>query len=172
MPKNDKLVTYLISDVHKSLGHMGRQTLISTLRKTYWTVGVNSLVKSFMRSCITCRKYNAQPVHPKMSDLPADRVSSDEPAFTHTGIDFFGPFEVTNGRKQEKRYGVIYSCMSSRATHIEMAGSLTTDSFLNSFRRFVARRGNVKFIRSDNATNLKSGCKELNKCLNIGILII
>ena len=90
-----------------------------------------------------------------------DRLLGDVPAFTNTGLDFFGPFEMVNGRKREKRYGVVFTCLSSRAIHLEMAYSLDTSSFLNAFRRFIARRGNVKFIRSDNGTNLTSGCKEL-----------
>jgi len=69
---------------------------------------------------------------------------------------------VVNRRKVEKRYGVIFTCLSSRAIHIEMAYSLSTDSFINEFRRFVARRGNVRRVRSDNGTNLTSGCAEIN----------
>ena len=87
-----------------------------------------------------------------MSVLRADRVCGDVPAFNKIGLDYFGPFEVINGRKHEKRYGVVFSCLISR--HLEMAHSLSTDSFLNAFRRFVSRRGNVSFVRSDNGTNL------------------
>ena len=48
--------------------------------------------------------------------------------------------------------------------HLEMAYSLSTDSFLNAFRRFVARRGNVKMICSDNGTNYV-GLKESERSL-------
>ena len=44
--------------------------------------------------------------------------------------------------------------------------SLDTDSFLLALRRFIARRGQVKEIRSDNGTNLSSGEKELHESIN------
>ena len=43
-----------------------------------------------------------------------------------------------------KRYGVIFTCLVVRAVHIEIAHSLETDSFIQSLRRFAARRGQVK----------------------------
>ena len=98
-----------------------------------------------------------------MANLPAERVVGDFPPFTNTGVDFFGPFLVSKGRgrAQEKRYGVIFTCLSSRACHLEVAHSLDTDSFVNSLRRFICRRGPVKQLISDNGTNLVSGRKEI-----------
>ena len=51
--------------------------------------------------------------------------------------------------------------MTTRAIHLEIAGDLTTDSFILALRRFITRRGNVKHIRSDNGTNFKGAQKEL-----------
>lgn len=47
-------------------------------------------------------KYQAQLNRQLMSDLPLVRVTSDLPAFTHVGVDNFGPFLVVHGRKCEK----------------------------------------------------------------------
>ena len=96
-----------------------------------------------------------------MAPLLQDRITGDLPPFTSTGIDYFGPYTVTNGRKSEKRYGVIFTCLANRAIHLEMSYKLDTSSFLNTFRRFLARRGNAKIIRSDNGTNFTGGEKEL-----------
>lgn len=161
LPNKNDHVMKLVNSVHILMGHSGRATVMSKLREKYWIIGLNSLVRKIQFNCVTCRRANAQPYPQQMSELPSDRVTGDSPAFTHTGCDFFGPFNVINGRKFEKRYGVIFSCLCSRAVHIEMAYSLTTDSFLNAFRRFLSRRGNVKFVRSDNGTNLTSGYDEL-----------
>ena len=65
------------------------------------------------------------------------------------------------GRAKEKKYGLILTCVASRAIHIEVLNSLDTDSFINALRRFIARRGPVKRLRSDNGTNFTSGKKEI-----------
>jgi len=65
-----------------------------------------------------------------------------------------------------KRYGVLYTCLTTRAVHIEVAHSLDTDSFINSLRRFVARRGPPKEFRTDNGTNFVGGEKELCEAIN------
>ena len=166
MTGKSRLTLELIEEKHKLLGHMGRESIVSTIRQKYWIVGLYSVIKKILFNCPTCRKLNAQPTHQKMASLPEDRVTANEPAFTRVGTDYFGPFEVLNGRKHEKRYGVIFTCLSSRAMHLEMSYSLSTDSFINAFRRFVARRGVVKVIRSDNGTNLVGGCKELKEAVN------
>ena len=56
--------------------------------------------------------------------------------------------------------------MVSRAVHIEIANSLTTDSFINAYRRFVSRRGLVRQLRSDQGSNFVGARRELAKALN------
>ena len=100
-----------------------------------------------------------------MADLPADRVTTGKPPFTSVGVDCFGLFFVKNGRSNAKRYGVLFTCLSIRAVHIEVVSSLDTDSFLNALRRFVARRGQPEEIRSDNGTNFVGANHELRKAI-------
>ena len=76
-----------------------------------------------------------------MADLPRERIEPFKPAFTNVGLDIFGPITVKNYRSDLKRYGCIFTCMDTRAIHLEKLNSLETDSFLNGFRRFIARRG-------------------------------
>ena len=73
-----------------------------------------------------------------MVDLPSDRLTRDDPPFTHAGIDFFGPLYLKRGRSILKHYGCLFTCLTMRATHIEVTQSLDTDSFINALRRFVA----------------------------------
>ena len=71
-----------------------------------------------------------------MADLPKDRLEMSSP-FMYSAVDYIGPFMVKEGKKKLKRYDVLFTCMPTRAVHIETANSLSTDSFLNSYRRFV-----------------------------------
>lgn len=101
----------------------------------------------------------------KMADLPQDRVLPDMPPFSSVGMDYFGPFEIKRGRTSVKRWGVIFTCLNTRAVHLEVAGSLDTSSCINAIRRFICRRGTVVTIRSDQGTNLVGAQKELKKSL-------
>ena len=96
----------------------------------------------------------------KMADLPEERVT-DAPPFTYCGVDLFGPFYIKFSRKLHKRYRVIFTCLSSRAIHLESSSSLETDSFIQALRRMIARRGNVRILRSDQGTNFIGANKEL-----------
>lgn len=71
-------------------------------------------------------------------------MSKPAAPFTYSAVDHFGPFFVKEGRKEVKRYGVIFTCLASRAIHIETANSLETDAFINALRRFQAERGSVR----------------------------
>lgn len=71
--------------------------------------------------CLRCRRV-ASEVH-SMSDLPQDRLIPEEPPFNYVCIhtDFFGPFEISRGRNNLKRYGVIVTCLNFRTVHLEVA---------------------------------------------------
>ena len=96
-----------------------------------------------------------------MADLPTDRLDSGPP-FSYCGVDFFGPWVVKDGRKEIKRYGSLYTCLQSRAVHIEVATSLSTDSFINCLQRFISIRGPIRTLRCDCGTNFIGAKNELN----------
>lgn len=139
--------------------------MLSTLRRRYWIPHANSAARAVIRSCIVCKRQRQRPGEQKMADLPADRVTPDLPPFTDVGMDYFGPMEVKRGRHTVKRYGVIFTCLTSRAVHLEVAHTLDTNSCINSIRRFVCRRGQVRRIRSDNGTNFVSANRELKQAI-------
>ena len=101
-----------------------------------------------------------------MGPLPASRLQTHLPAFTNVGIDLFGPFSVVILRRSVKRYGVMFTCLDTRAVHLEVADSLDMDSFINAFSRFADRRGVPQLCYSDNGTNLVAGEQEINRALS------
>ena len=60
----------------------------------------------------------------------------------------------------------MFTCLASRAVHIEITNSMETDSFILALRRFIARRGNVRSITSDNGTNFVGAHNELKKAFS------
>lgn len=163
LPKDSFVSKLVLQDVHKSVGHMGKNAVLSVLRQQYWIPGAASLIKSMVSKCVTCRRYQGSVHQQKMASLPTDRLKPDEPPFTKVGMDFFGPFEIKRGRSTVKRHGVVFTCLTIRAVHLEVAHSLDTDSCINASGRFVARRGTVKSIRSDNGTNLVGAEREMRE---------
>lgn len=166
LPKSHHVSDLILRQIHTNLKHSGRNHMLSRLRETYWLVNAPSAIRKLLSKCVVCRRQNTHVGEQKMANLPKDRVTPDEPPFTRVGVDYFGPFLVKQKRSQVKRYGVIFTCLASRAVHIEIADSLDTNSYINALRRFVARRGQVSKMRSDNGTNFIGSEKELAKSIN------
>lgn len=61
-----------------------------------------------------------------------------------------------------------FTCLAIRAIHIEVASSLDTDSCINALQCFIARRGQVKELHSDNGTNFVGAKRELRHPLKDG----
>ena len=104
-----------------------------------------------------------------MADLPSDRLQIEQPPFSHVGIDYFGPFNVRQARSIVKRYGCVFTCLTVRAIHIEIAYFMSTNSFLCVLRKFIAGRGKPRRILSNNGANfvgasrvLRDSSEELN----------
>lgn len=165
IPKNHHITRLIIADCHEKVKHQGKGFTINEIRsKGFWIPGINRAVASYVHNCVTCRKHRRPVEEQRMADLPSERVNPSPP-FTYCGMDCFGPFSVKQGRKVYKRYGLIFTCLSSRAIHIEMIDSLSTDSFINGLRCFIALRGAVRQIRSDQGSNFVGAKNELTAAL-------
>ena len=159
------LARLLVIDTHSILAHSSVERTISYLRTHFYILRVRKVVRSIVGHCFECKRRNAQPATPIMAPLPANRLKPFNPPFTCTGIDYFGPLEVIMFRRSVKRYGVLFTCMTTRAVHLEIAHSLDTDSFLMAFWRFVNRRGCPSTVYSDNGTNLTAGERVLRESI-------
>ena len=165
LSKHSRVATLILRDIHQRTGHCGRSYVLAQLRRKYWIPQANSAIRKIISKCTTCRRINGKVGEQKMASLPEDRLLPDKPPFTNTGVDFFGPFDVKRGRGTVKRYGVMFTCLTLRAVHIEVADSLDTDSCVNAIRRFISRRGQVTIMRSDNGTNFVSAERELREAI-------
>ena len=163
LPRKSIVTARIIEWCHEKCGHGGRNLTLNEIRVNgFWIISANTAVRSFIHHCVTCRKLTGQFGSQKMADLPEQRTD-DAPPFTHVGIDMFGPFMVKERRKELKCYGAMFTCMASRAIHIEVVQSIDTDSFIMSLRRFIARRGSIRTIKSDNGSNFVGAEAELKK---------
>lgn len=167
-PSKEQHVSMLIlKDFHQRLGHSGQNHNLSAVRRKYWIKSAQSAIRKVISKCSFLRCYNGKAMVQKMADLPKERIIPDLPPFTHVGVDFFGPVEVKRGRSICKRYGVISTCLASRAVHSEVSKTETdeTDACINALHWFISRRGQVVHIRPDNGTNFVDTERELREVL-------
>ncbi|XP_026736747.1 uncharacterized protein LOC113500239 [Trichoplusia ni] len=157
------IVKTWIRAIHQQLHHAGVEATVNECRQQYWVLRLRPTTRSVLRQCLFCRMKTGTPPHPRTGDLPQCRLAHHKRPFTYTGVDYFGPLSVTVGRTRQKRYVAIFTCLTTRAIHLEIAGSLSTDSAVMAVRRMISRRGCPTEIWSDNGTNLKGAEKELRQ---------
>lgn len=153
IPPKHYIAKLIVEHYHSQIAHQGRHLTAGAIRTAgLWIVGGKKLICSVIHKCIMCRKLRRKLENQKMSD----RVSVDPP-FTHTGLDI----STRGGSAENNRWAVRFSCLTSRAVHLEVIESMSTSSFINALRRFLAIRGPVQHLRSDRGTNFVGACREL-----------
>ncbi len=98
-----------------------------------------------------------------MAPLPRHRLIPFQRPFTHVGLVFFGPCNITIYRHKVKRYVLLITCLNYRAVHLEVAASLDLSSFLIAFAFFTAQRGRPSVVYSDNGTQIVAGDKTIQQ---------
>ena len=89
--------------------------------------------------------------------------SGDNPA--DTGTRGISSEALKVRRSTEKRWRFLFTCLTTRAVHLEFVPSLDTSSCVMGIERFIARRGTPSTIWSDNGTNFVGAEKELLACI-------
>ncbi|CAK1589182.1 unnamed protein product [Parnassius mnemosyne] len=170
VPRESHLAQLIITEAHAKTMHGGPLLMINYIRTKYWIVNIKTLVKAYIRNCITCLRHSVRSNQPFMGNLPKSRVTPSKPFF-QSGVDYAGPvlIRVSKGRGHHasKGYICLFVCMATRAIHLEAVSDLSAEGFLATFKRFVARRGHCADLWSDNGTNFVGAAKELKKLLNV-----
>ncbi|XP_036340426.1 uncharacterized protein LOC118749754 [Rhagoletis pomonella] len=161
LPSNHVVAALIVQHYHEQNHHQNTAVTINAVRQRFWIPHIKTLLKKIQRNCLQCKINKASPVAPMVGQLPPDRLTPYVRPFSYTGVDLFGPFNVTVGRRREKRWGVIFTCLTVRAAHIELAEHLSTDAFILCLWNFINRRGTPVRIRSDNGTNFIGAQKDL-----------
>lgn len=166
IPNKHHIATLLVRHHHERVKHQGRHLTEGAVRTSgLWLVGGKRLISTIIHKCVFCRKLRGLSEQQLMSDLPEERLKMDPP-FSYVGLDVFGPWEIVTkrtrgGQVNNKRWAVLFTCMSTRAIHIEIVETMTASSFINALRRFFSLRGPPKQLRSDRGTNFIGACSEL-----------
>lgn len=162
---NHEYTKLYLKMLHEKFHHAGTEMIVNEARQQFWIIRLRPVTKTIVKSCLRCRIKKTRPAEPRTGDHPYCRLGHHQRPFTFVGLDYFGPMSVTVGRHHEKRYVALFTCLTTRALHLEVAGSLSADSAIMALRRMMSRRGCPQEIYSDNGTNFHGANKELQKFL-------
>ncbi len=166
LPKDHHLTRLIVLHAHRTLGHgSGTEHTLTQLRTKFWIIKGRRVVRNIVETCPECRRrFSIKPASQMMAPLPKSRLCSVS-AFENVGVDYAGPFKTKQGRGKvrAKRYLCLFTCLTTRAVHLEMSYSLDTDAFINAFSRMTSRRGTPRYVISDNGTNFVGAERELRE---------
>ncbi|XP_062704132.1 uncharacterized protein LOC134286523 [Aedes albopictus] len=160
LPRDGPVTELLVRHYHEAYGHAFRETVKNEIKQRFLIISVNTVLAKVERSCNWCKVRKSLPKVPRMVSIPVQRLTPYKRPFTFVGIDYLGPVQVSVGRRSEKRWIVLFTCLVVRAIHLEVAHNLTAQSCTMAIRRFICRRGPAAEYFSDNGTNLKAASKE------------
>ena len=159
-----KLVVLHYHDKH----HREADTIVTLVRNEVWPVKARKIASSIDSRCRICLEKRKRFAKQEMGVLP-DFRSDMLPCFAVTCMDIFGPYEIRDDcvkkgpRIYKKVYGVIYTCASTRAVHLDVAVDYSTEAVLHTLRRLMAVRGDVRLMISDPGSQLVGASNELAK---------
>lgn len=166
LPYDSRLSRLLIEDTHRVTAHGATQLMMAVIRQQYWIPKLRRLIRMCIDGCVTCVRFRAKSTQQRMADLPNERVQPYR-AFRQVAVDFAGPItmkEKISGRNNKyiKGYIAVFVCLSTRAVHLEVAHDLSTNTFIASLQRLIARRGPISKVWSDNAKNFVGAARRLS----------
>ena len=157
LSRDHPLTPLVVDDAHKRVLHNGAKETLTEVRKRFWIVKGRSLVRSIIYKCVVCRRFEGAPFPtPTPPPLPTIRVK-EAPAFSFTGVDFEGPLTICNEgpTRTTKVWICLYTCLVTRAVHLDIVLDMSTETFIRCLKRFAARRGLPKRFLSDNGKTLR-----------------
>ncbi|XP_055527903.1 uncharacterized protein LOC129720443 [Wyeomyia smithii] len=166
LPRKHYCTGLLVEKYHRTYHHANAKTVVNEVRQLFVIPKLRTLVREVGRNCQWCKVRRAQPAVPPMAPLPFARLTVYDRPFSYVGLDYFGPLLIKQNRSTVKRWVALFTCLTVRAVHLEVAHSLTTASCISCIRRFVNRRGSPVEIFSDNATNFHGAERILREQIN------
>lgn len=128
LPKGHAISRLIVRHFHELHYHHNFEATICSIRYKFWIPSVRRLLRSVKVDCQFCKNISAIPETPLMGQLPVDRLTPFVRPFSYTGVDYFGPVFVAIGRRQEKRWVAIFTCLTTRAIHLELSRDLSADA--------------------------------------------
>ena len=133
----DPLTKLIIFDAHEKCAHMGVNNTLNYVRQGgYWITHGRQAITKVLKKCYVCKPINARSFPtPETTDLPRDRVNLVNP-FENTGMDYTGHFL---DKDNHKWYILIFTCLNTRAVHLELVPNMAEPEFVLALVQFTNR---------------------------------
>ena len=156
LPSSHHLTALIIDYYHETYLHPGSLHLHCLIQSKFWIINARDVVRRRILHCIKCFRANPKPKEQFMGNLPPSRLKKMN-AFSISGVDYGRPFALKMAKIRNSKvlngYICLFVCFATKAIHLELVSDLSSDCFLAALKRFIARRGAVTEIHSDNGTN-------------------
>ena len=169
LPRGHHVTKLIVKHYHEKANHAGGVNFIlAQLSQRFWIIAAREEIRSWENECNECKKRKTKLATQIMAPLPKVRLRFTYRPFDQSAVDYAGPFITVQGRgrQRQKRWLCLFTCLATRAIHLEMAWALDTESFLNCFTRFTSRRGVPSEVTSDNGSNFVGAVNELRDLVN------
>jgi len=149
----------IVKNYHERANHAaGINFILYQLSERFWIIATREEIRKWSHECNECKKRWRLKT----------RLSFTFRPFAQTAVDFAGPLYTFQGHRkphQEKRL-CLFTCLETRAVHLEMAWGLDTGVFLNTFTHFTSRRGVPKEVICERGTNFVGAVGKLKKLVS------
>ncbi|MCP3878885.1 MAG: hypothetical protein GY701_10910, partial [Sulfitobacter sp.] len=164
------LAEILFRTEHVAKKHTTLINVLEGVNRGYFIKGGKGLARKVLHACLDCRRFYAEVKAPLMADLPKERVRRGVFCFQVTGVDLFGPyrcFDDTGAVTHKDAWFALFTCYSSRASHLELLESGKLLHLFEALDRFTARRGCPETMWSDNAKTFVGSAKVMQRLYSL-----
>ena len=165
LPPTSELAHLLMLKAHQ-MAHMAGSHTCARSRQEAWIVRARPLADRIAADCLECRRRLKIPLTQRLGFLPQERMLIFNPPFTATAIDFLGPFRIkamNNARSLLKVWPVVFGCLNTGATHIEVTSTYGTDALLLAISAFTGIRGYPATFYTDRGSQLCKAAQYVDK---------
>ena len=153
-PKHE-LTKLILRSMH-DVDHRGVNFTLARSRIFYWIPQASKILKKIKSACFKCRLLDHEAMKQFMAPLPAYRLKC-APVWHYSMLDLFGPIQVrdfVNQRTSRKTWGVLITCLTTRACFAYLAESFSTDHLLAVLKKHESRNGSPAEYFADLGTQI------------------
>ena len=160
LPKHSRVADLYLRDLHLRYGHVSGDAFIALAQKRVYVLGGRYTYKKAYRCC-SCR--DSRKLTQVMSQLPVQRTEMTMRGFKYISCDYLhiSCYDNLKSQTPRKRYVLVITCLTTRATHLELVKSMRTEDFIAALRSHIALNGMFSVCWSDNALYFKEASATL-----------